>query len=140
MEFDKDLQARQEARWLLHRAEAAQKQLAQFPQEKLDAIVKAIADAIDGAATELADMAVRETGFGNVEDKVAKISRTWGAAINSWVPAMEAILRQPMDPAGAPAFSAAAAAIFAAANVHCRALGWGEKTMVLPAFRAIMAL
>ena len=72
MEFDKDLQARQEARQLLHRAEAAQKQLAQFPQEKLDTIVKAIADAIDGAATELADMAVRETGFGNVEDKVTK--------------------------------------------------------------------
>ena len=72
MEFDKDLQARQEARLLLRRAEAAQKQLAQFPQEKLDAIVKAVADAIDGAATELADMAVRETGFGNVEDKVTK--------------------------------------------------------------------
>ena len=83
MEFDKDLQARQEARWLLHRAEAAQKQLAQFPQEKLDAIVKAIADTIDSAATELADMAVRETGFGNVEDKVTKnrfASRTlWDA-------------------------------------------------------------
>ena len=72
MEFDKDLQARQEARLLLRRAEAAQKQLAQLPQEKLDAIVKAVADAIDGAATELADMAVRETGFGNVEDKVTK--------------------------------------------------------------------
>ena len=72
MEFDKDLQARQEARLLLRRAEAAQKQLAQSPQEKLDAIVKAVADAIDGAATELADMAVRETGFGNVEDKVTK--------------------------------------------------------------------
>ena len=72
MEFDKDLQARQEARLLLRRAEEAQKQLAQFPQEKLDAIVKAVADAIYGAAAELADMAVRETGFGNVEDKVTK--------------------------------------------------------------------
>ena len=83
MEFDKDLQARQEARQLLRRAEAAQQQLAQFPQEKLDAIVKAVADTIDAAATELADMAVRETGFGNVEDKVTKnrfASRTlWGA-------------------------------------------------------------
>ena len=83
MEFDKDLQARQEARQLLRRAEAAQKQLAQLPQEKLDTIVKAIADAIDAAATELADMAVRETGFGNVEDKVTKnrfASRTlWDA-------------------------------------------------------------
>ena len=84
MEFDKDLQARQEARLLLRRAEAAQKQLAQLPQEKLDAIVKAVADAIDGAATELADMAVRETGFGNVEDKVTKnrfASRTVWASI-----------------------------------------------------------
>ena len=84
MEFDKDLQARQEARWLLRRAEKAQKQLAQFPQEKLDAIVKAIADAIDGAATELAEMAVRETGFGNTEDKVTKnrfASRTLWEAI-----------------------------------------------------------
>ena len=84
MEFDKDLQARQEARLLLRRAEAAQKQLAQLPQEKLDAIVKAVADAIHGAATELADMAVRETGFGNVEDKVTKnrfASRTVWASI-----------------------------------------------------------
>ena len=83
MEFDKDLQARQEARQLLRKAEAAQQQLAQLPQEQLDAIVKAIADAIDSAATELADMAVRETGFGNVEDKVTKnrfASRTlWDA-------------------------------------------------------------
>ena len=56
MEFDKDLQARQEARQLLRRAEDAQKQLGRFSQEKLDAIVKAIAAAIYGAATELADI------------------------------------------------------------------------------------
>ncbi len=72
MELDKDLQARQEARDLLKKAEAAQKQLSFFPQEKLDAIVKAIAHAFDQAAPELADMAVRETGFGNVEDKITK--------------------------------------------------------------------
>lgn len=72
MEFDKDLMARQEARTLLKQAEAAQKQLADFPQEKLDAIVKAICDAIDAAAPELAQLAVRETGFGNVEDKITK--------------------------------------------------------------------
>ncbi len=72
MEFDKDLQARQEARCLLQRAEAAQKQLCGFPQEKLDAIVEAIAKAFYAAAPELADMAVRETGFGNVEDKITK--------------------------------------------------------------------
>ena len=72
MELDKDLQARQEARLLLQQAEAAQKELASFSQEKLDGIVKAVADAIFNAAAELADMAVRETGFGNVEDKITK--------------------------------------------------------------------
>ena len=72
MEFDKDLQARQEARELLRRAEQAQKALADYSQEQLDAIVRAIAEAIYSAAPELADMAVRETGFGNVEDKITK--------------------------------------------------------------------
>ena len=72
MELDKDLLARQEARDLLHQAELAQKQLADFPQQKLDAIVKAICDAVDAAAPELAELAVRETGFGNVNDKITK--------------------------------------------------------------------
>ena len=72
MEFDKDLMARQEARELLRQAEQAQKQLADFSQSQLDAIVKAICDAIDAAAPELAELAVRETGFGNVEDKIIK--------------------------------------------------------------------
>ena len=72
MELDKDLQARQEARQLLKQAETAQKQLAEFPQEKLDTICKTIADAFYNASAELADMAVRETGFGNVEDKITK--------------------------------------------------------------------
>ena len=84
MELDKDLMARQEARQLLRQAEIAQKQLAAFPQEKLDAIVKAISDAIYGAAPELAELAVRETGFGNVEDKITKnqfASRTLWEAV-----------------------------------------------------------
>ena len=84
MELDKDLLARQEARQLLRQAEIAQKQLAAFPQEKLDAIVNAISDAIYGAAPELAELAVRETGFGNTEDKITKnqfASRTLWQAI-----------------------------------------------------------
>ena len=72
MELDKDLKARQEARDLAKIAEAAQKQLAQLPQEKLDAIVEAVAKAFFAAALELAELAVRETGFGNVEDKITK--------------------------------------------------------------------
>ena len=83
MQLDQDLQARQEARQLLRQAELAQKQLAKLPQEKLDTIVKAIADAIYDAATELAEMAVRETGFGNAEDKTVKnqfaSQRVWEA-------------------------------------------------------------
>ncbi len=72
MEFDKDLAARQEARLLCRQAEQAQKILAEYPQEKLDAIVEAVAKAFSAAAVELAELAVQETGFGNVEDKTTK--------------------------------------------------------------------
>ena len=70
--MDKDLQARQEARDLAKQAEAAQKELFFFPQEKLDAIARAIAKAFSASAAELAQMAVEETGFGNVNDKITK--------------------------------------------------------------------
>ena len=72
MELDKDLQARQEARLLARQAKEAQRQLAQMSQSQLDKIVHAICNAFQRAAVELADMAVRETGFGNVEDKTIK--------------------------------------------------------------------
>ncbi len=72
MELDKDLQARQEARTLAKQAEAAQKQLAQMNQCQLDRIVSSVADAFSRHAVELAELAVRETGFGNVEDKTTK--------------------------------------------------------------------
>ena len=72
MELDKDLLARQEARVMAKRAEEAQQKLAQMPQEKLDAIVENIAKVFYDKALELAELAVRETGFGNVEDKITK--------------------------------------------------------------------
>ena len=72
MEFDKDLAARQEARSLCRKAEEAQKILASFPQEKLDAIVEAVAAAFSSGAEELARMAAEETGFGNGADKAVK--------------------------------------------------------------------
>ena len=72
MELDKDLKARQEARALARAAKEAQHVLADLPQEKLDAIVEAVAAAFAREAAALADMAVRETGFGNVEDKITK--------------------------------------------------------------------
>ena len=72
MELDKDLQARQEARRLAALAEGAQTELAKMSQQQLDKIVEAVAEAFSASAPELASMAVRETGFGNVEDKTVK--------------------------------------------------------------------
>ncbi len=72
MDFDKDLAARQEARDLCRRAEAAQHSLSALSQGKLDAMVAAIARDFAAAAPELAKLAVEETGFGNVEDKITK--------------------------------------------------------------------
>ena len=72
MELDKDLQARQEARALARAARSAQEALARMDQRQLDAIVEAIAKAFSREAPMLAQMAVEETGFGNVEDKIIK--------------------------------------------------------------------
>ena len=84
MDFDKDLAARQEARLLCRQAVEAQKQLADMDQAQLDRIVEAIAKAFSAAALELAELAVRETGFGNAEDKITKnkfASETVAAAV-----------------------------------------------------------
>lgn len=84
MEFDKDLKARQEARMLAKQAEGAQRKLAEMSQEQLDAIVEAIAGAFSKEASALAELAVRETGFGNIGDKTRKnrfASETVAAAI-----------------------------------------------------------
>ena len=72
MELEKDLQARQEARTLVRRAEQAQKELARMGQSRLDAIVEAVAAAFGASAEVLAQKAVEETGFGNCADKTTK--------------------------------------------------------------------
>ena len=72
MNLDKDLSARQEARDLAAQAASAQRILADLPQEKLDTLVESVAKAFSGHAPALAQMAVAETGFGNVEDKITK--------------------------------------------------------------------
>lgn len=72
MELDLDLKARQEAREVCRRAACAQRELEKLPQERIDAIVEAMASAFAAHARELAELAVRETGFGNPEDKTAK--------------------------------------------------------------------
>ena len=83
MELDKDLQARQEARCLVRQAYDAQKQLAAMTQTQLDTICRRVAQSFSAAAVELAELAVRETDFGNVEDKVTKnrfaSDRVWKA-------------------------------------------------------------
>ncbi len=69
---DKDLLSLQEARNLLRRAREAWNTLAHFPQEKIDHIVAAAAEAASNACLELARLAVEETGYGVVEHKFVK--------------------------------------------------------------------
>lgn len=72
MQFSEDLQARQQARDLLHGAEEAEKILKTFSQSQLDGICEAMTRAFSEHGDELARMAVQETGFGNVESKIQK--------------------------------------------------------------------
>ena len=86
MQLDKDLQARQEARDLCKQASLAQAELYSFPQEKLDTITRAVSAAFQKAAAELAQMAVEETGFGNVEDKITKNQFASAAVLEAIAP------------------------------------------------------
>jgi acetaldehyde dehydrogenase (acetylating) len=69
---DKDLASVAEARALARRAKAAQALLGELSQAQIDAIVDAMAAAVRPNAEELARLAVEETGFGVVADKVQK--------------------------------------------------------------------
>lgn len=69
---DADLQSLQEVRDLIERAVEAQQKFAGFSQAQVDAVIDAIAEAATGAAEELARLAVEETGYGNVKDKITK--------------------------------------------------------------------
>ena len=69
---DKDLTSIAEARALARTARQAQPLLAELSQEQIDAIVDAMADAVTPHAEALARLAVEETGYGVVEDKVQK--------------------------------------------------------------------
>ncbi|UJD78594.1 acetaldehyde dehydrogenase (acetylating) [Serratia rubidaea] len=70
--LDPDLQSIQQARNLIHHAKQAQKIFAAYSQEKIDEIVKQIAQYAAQHAEELAKLAHEETGFGNWQDKVLK--------------------------------------------------------------------
>ncbi|MGC1187810.1 MAG: aldehyde dehydrogenase family protein, partial [Candidatus Acidiferrales bacterium] len=69
---DRDLISIQQARELVARAATAQKRFATFSQQQVDAIVEACAAAAAAAAESLARVAVEETGYGNVPDKILK--------------------------------------------------------------------
>ncbi|MEE9187410.1 MAG: acetaldehyde dehydrogenase, partial [Bacteroidota bacterium] len=72
MAIDKDLLAIQEMRDLVARAKAAQLEFWHFSQDKVDRVVKAMADAGYAASERLGRMAHEETGFGKPEDKKLK--------------------------------------------------------------------
>src|SRR6059036_1711204 len=69
---DRDLTSIAEARALAKRAKQAWLELAEFSQERIDAIVDAMAAAVAPQAEALARLAVDETGYGVVEDKIQK--------------------------------------------------------------------
>lgn len=72
MNIDRDLQSIQEVRNLVAEAKTAQKKLAEYSQAQIDKIIFEIAKDCAAHATELAKMAVEETGFGVWQDKVLK--------------------------------------------------------------------
>jgi acetaldehyde dehydrogenase (acetylating) len=67
-----DLTSMREARDLVARAQQAQQALAELSQERIDAIVDAMALAVQPQCEALARLAHEETGFGVVADKVRK--------------------------------------------------------------------
>jgi acetaldehyde dehydrogenase (acetylating) len=69
---DRDLASIAEARSLARAARQAQAQLAELSQEQIDALVAAMAEAVTPHAETLARLAVDETGYGVVADKVQK--------------------------------------------------------------------
>jgi acetaldehyde dehydrogenase (acetylating) len=69
---DRDLASIAEARALARRAKQAWLALAEFSQDQIDAIVDAMATAATSQAETLARMAVEETGYGIVADKIQK--------------------------------------------------------------------
>jgi len=70
--MDRDLASVQEARDLVARAAIAQRAFARTPQDQVDRVVTAMAQAASAAAERLARLAVDETRMGRYEDKVVK--------------------------------------------------------------------
>lgn len=72
MPHEPDALSLEEARTKVELAHAAWLEYARVSQEQADAVVEAVAAAGRAEARRLAQMAVDETGMGNVEDKTAK--------------------------------------------------------------------
>jgi len=69
---NKDLESIAQARALTAAARQAQSRIAELSQQQIDAIVTAMAEAVTPHAEALARLAVDETGYGVVADKVQK--------------------------------------------------------------------
>ncbi|WP_086347654.1 acetaldehyde dehydrogenase (acetylating) [Candidatus Enterococcus clewellii] len=70
--YDYDLESIQEARTLARKGKKAQQELAHYTAEQIDQIIKKMVSVAEENAVILAKMAVEETGFGKVEDKIFK--------------------------------------------------------------------
>src|SRR6202162_276073 len=69
---DPDLISLQEVRSKVENAYAAWQKYRTYTQEQVDALVDRVASAARTNARRLAELAVEETGYGNVRDKLAK--------------------------------------------------------------------
>jgi acetaldehyde dehydrogenase (acetylating) len=72
MLHDKDLVSLQEVRTKVEKAYAAFQKYLAYDQQRVDAIVEAVGAAGRANARLLAEMAVEETRYGNVQDKIVK--------------------------------------------------------------------
>ncbi len=72
VQSDRDLTSIHEARTLVRRARVAADALAELTQERIDAIIDAMAAAVTPQAEALAKLAHEETGYGVAADKVQK--------------------------------------------------------------------
>ncbi len=70
--MDSDLKAIQSAREIARTCKVAQMKFADYTEEKVEKIIISMVRAAVNNAEYLAEMAVEETGFGKVEDKVLK--------------------------------------------------------------------
>lgn len=71
-EFDLDLKSIQHARELCRKGNVAANQIKNYSYEQIDRILFAMMEAAEKNAKLLAEMAVEETGFGIVKDKIYK--------------------------------------------------------------------